>query len=150
MIGLSLSNCVKDIIYGKVDITKVSLIVAATKAATTEEFEKLVLDRYAVYYWADNPEYGKAIARKLWEQGRIFQPRLINNDAELNIAHGHWVRPDTNWLLDRQGRAQVRCTKNGREHYHLLGQSCDEGRCPACGEFEGDYGCVNVGCVMWQ
>jgi hypothetical protein len=100
MIGLSLSLCVRDIIAGRVNPVEVSLIVADIKAATDEQFH-FVLDRYAENYWRENPNYGKALANKLREQGRLIQPRLLEQNHEHNIANGWWVLTNGNFLLDR-------------------------------------------------
>ena len=94
MIGLSLSFCVKAILQGKVAEADVDLIVCGTKADNTVEMHN-VLQAYKENYWYENPDEGVAIARRLLKAGKLFQPRLYNPDAELNIANGWWVRTET-------------------------------------------------------
>jgi hypothetical protein len=90
VIGLSLSFCVSDIIRGRVKESDVQLIIAGTRADNAVEMHN-VLRRYADLYWSAAPEAGLAVARRLLKAGKIFQPRVYNNDAELNIANGHWL-----------------------------------------------------------
>jgi hypothetical protein len=90
MIGLSLSLCVKDIMNGVVDIEDVDLLITGTRAITRESWETVV-DAYMRDYWDKNPSLAQHIVYYLEHRGRIFQPRIYNQHAELNIAKGHWV-----------------------------------------------------------
>ena len=89
MIGLSLSFCVRDIALGKVKLEQVERIVTGTAAATPEAWEEL-LAVYKEIYWSDCPEECERIARILYEEGKIEQPRLSGEEAR-NIAAGHWL-----------------------------------------------------------
>lgn len=88
-IGLSLSNCVRDIAYGKVDETDVELIVAGTKITTRSDLQKC-LGAYEKCYWGDLGSEGTTIAYRLWNAGKIYQPRVDGYESH-NIANGHWV-----------------------------------------------------------
>lgn len=89
-IGLSLSFCVQDILDGKVAEQDVLCIVSGTKAATQEDWAKL-LQGYEIY-WHKNVGEAYNIAVRLRESGRIVQPRL-NGQEPPNIAAslGHWL-----------------------------------------------------------
>lgn len=78
--GRSLSFCVCDIIEGKVKESDVIAMVTSTAFENKEEFEKGI-ESYARSYWISYPEKGKEIARKLWDSGRIEQPRLKNKNC---------------------------------------------------------------------
>ena len=99
LIGLSLSLCISDILRGKVRESQVKEIITSTKAEDREEFEKL-LESYKINCWSGiagkktDSEEGAAIARRLYESGKIRQPRL-DGEATLNISQGHWLEAKT-------------------------------------------------------
>ena len=92
MVGLSLSHCIRDIIYGKVQEGDVEKIIAGTMARNSHEFEE-VLNNYAEDYWWEYPMKARTIAKRLYKQGKIEQPRLSGGEAR-NIADGHWLMDD--------------------------------------------------------
>lgn len=87
-IGLSLSLCVADILRGKVKEEEVKEIITSTNASP-EDWSKL-LQQYKDIYWQENPEEGVAIAQRLYEAGKIKQPRQEGGTAH-NIAGGRWL-----------------------------------------------------------
>ena len=87
MIGLSLSFCVKDIASGKVKEEDVEKIVASTAFCTPDDFEE-VLRLYQSVYWRDLP-VATSIARRLYTQGKIEQPRLQGKPVH-SIVGGYW------------------------------------------------------------
>lgn len=89
LIGLSLSYCVNDIINGRVDKNNVMFIIAGTRINCERELND-VLENYAKYYWYDNPELGMEIARDLYNQGLILQPRVMGYRAP-HVADGWWA-----------------------------------------------------------
>ncbi|MCK4540556.1 hypothetical protein KAU09_05420 [Candidatus Parcubacteria bacterium] len=95
-VGLSLSFCVGDILRGNVKEEEVKEIIAGTNASP-EKLEELLKD-YKKIYWRKNPDEGEAIARRLYEAGKIRQPRQEGKVAH-NIAKGHWLKEDEvkNW-----------------------------------------------------
>lgn len=133
MIGLSLSLCVQDILKGKVREEDVQLLVTGTRINGPNAEPRLgsgswdyAMREYGKSYWRENPELGIAIATRLVNAGKLFQPRQWNCDAELNIAHGHWACSN-GWLLDRDFKAQVpcqNCQKRGHDTYNRLGEHC--------------------------
>ena len=88
LIGYSLSFCVSDILRGAVREAQVTRIVASTCAPTSGDFDK-VLESYAQSYWDRNPEEGIAIARRLYDHGKIDQPRLRGEEI-MHVGNGHW------------------------------------------------------------
>src|SRR5262245_59328441 len=86
--GRSLSLCVRDIIAGKVAEEDVSRIVAGISESTRASFEEL-LENYGEYYWQQNPAYGKEIALRFYDAGKIDQP-LLRGEKYPNVANGHW------------------------------------------------------------
>jgi hypothetical protein len=88
LIGYSLSFCVSDILRGNVKEAEVTKIVASIKAPTRDDFESL-LTTYAQTYWRDNPDEGEAIARRLYDAGKIDQPRLRGEEI-MHVGNGHW------------------------------------------------------------
>lgn len=89
MIGLSVSFCVTDIVHGVQSIDNVDYICAGTRCSSQRKFAKVCRD-YSKRYWTKNPSAARAVARRLWREGKIVQPRLRNLPAP-NIAKGHWV-----------------------------------------------------------
>jgi len=90
-VGLSLSLCVRDILRGKIKEEEVKEIIANTNASP-EQWEGLLRD-YKESYWQENPDEGEAIARRLYEAGKIKQPRQEGRAAH-SIAAGHWIEAD--------------------------------------------------------
>lgn len=91
MIGLSLSFCVSDILRGRKREEDVTLIIAGTAIRPNDpEHLTYVLTSYATSYWCADPEQGREIARRLWDAGKIFQPRVHGGEAP-NIGAGHWI-----------------------------------------------------------
>ena len=84
-IGLSLSFCVRDIALGVVDEHDVARIIAST---CSEDLEP-VLKQYQNIYWKNVPG-ALDIARRLIDQGLVYQPRL-HGQYPINICLGHWA-----------------------------------------------------------
>ena len=90
LVGTSLGGCLRSIAKGEVNIDEGLVIITRTSAPTYEEFIK-VIEVYAVNGngYASNPsnydmsdiliDNLKEIARDLWYNGKIHQPRLFNN-----------------------------------------------------------------------
>jgi hypothetical protein len=85
-IGTSLGRCLKSILEGEVSEEQVLLIVTATNAPTFDNFMVVVHQYYTDgNYFVRNPnqydvsifseENYKGLAQRLWEQGKIHQPR---------------------------------------------------------------------------
>jgi len=93
LIGLSLSLCVADIIRGKERESDVSKIIASTWVETPADMDKLMAE-YRQTYWSENPDLGEEIARRLFEEGKVEQPRKLTNThgyiPHPGIANGHW------------------------------------------------------------
>lgn len=94
MIGLSLSNCIKDVLDGKVAQSDIELIVAGTCAGNLETFQE-VLAGYAASYWSKAPEDGIRIALELYHAGKICQPRIANTDHFPSLLNRvYWVKSE--------------------------------------------------------
>ncbi len=90
-VGLSLSFCVSDILRGKIKEEEVKEIIAGTNTSP-EQWDEL-MKSYKESYWRENPDEGEAIARRLFEAGKIRQPRQ-EGKATHNIASGYWIEAD--------------------------------------------------------
>ncbi len=108
MIGLSLSKCVREIglDLSSVKEEDVDLIVARTKCRDRESFEG-VLDEYEHTLWSGlrrrgeiiDPKVFRKIAERLWDGGKIYQPRLKEHRCP-DLSDGQiWVDElgDINW-----------------------------------------------------
>ena len=91
-VGKSLSFCIKDIILGKVNIEDVSVILAGTNIPDDDVLNK-VIEQYRKSYWRENPDLGEEICRKLFDEGKIFQPRL-RGEAPLHKGGDWWVHDE--------------------------------------------------------
>lgn len=87
--GLSLSLCVKDIIEGKVDLDRVTMISTGTLFTAREQFRTTAQQNYCRTYWKKDPKRALEIALHLWDQGLLDQPRCRGKDPE-PIHDGHW------------------------------------------------------------
>ena len=77
LIGFSLSQCIRDILEGKVKEADVYALFTGTKFQTKADFQD-VFDNYSHTYWRDNPKKAKAIFYRLLFAGKIFQARNFN------------------------------------------------------------------------
>jgi hypothetical protein len=77
--GRSLSLCISDVMQHNVKEQDIALIVTSTRANNRESFVSLV-DHYCESYWDNNPLWAKDIALRLYDAGKIIQPRLENNN----------------------------------------------------------------------
>lgn len=90
LIGLSLSFCVADIINGLVNIDDVAFIVSGTRIRNSEDLSD-VFATYARNYWDNLPQLGVSVATRLYEEGKIIQPRLLGLPVH-HVADGHWAK----------------------------------------------------------
>lgn len=75
--GMSLSFCVKDICEGKIPIERVELLVTSTRCLDSVDFATVIAS-YQRVYWRKYPERAEKVALQLWEEDRIFQPRVLH------------------------------------------------------------------------
>lgn len=86
-IGLSYGRCVRDIAKGLVDIEEVLLVVTKTAIEKREQIGSMI----ALYGYEQDYLRGLdsskclEVALLLWDQGKIYQPRLIS-DKSSHIA----------------------------------------------------------------
>ena len=76
MVGTSLSQCLQDIVDGVVPESRVAVIVASTRHPFNAEGH---MDKH----WHPNEV---EILTRLWNEGRIHQPRMVSDEYE---AGGH-------------------------------------------------------------
>lgn len=92
-IGFSLSLCVADMMRRRIKVEHVDKIIAATSCNYPDDFPRLV-EQYRKSYWSDNPDLGEEIARQLFEEGKVEQPRLAINTLGYvphpGVANGIW------------------------------------------------------------
>lgn len=100
MIGYSLSNCIKDILEGRVEISRVEKIISGTCASNEDKWNRLVKVHYGPTYWSSNPQRATEIMLQLRDEGKIEQPRIDNPGYERNISRGWWEIDGTrhHWL----------------------------------------------------
>ncbi|MCB9801758.1 MAG: hypothetical protein H6774_01575 [Pseudomonadales bacterium] len=88
LIGYSLSFCVLDIVHREVREDQVEKIISGTNAESEEAWEKLLSD-YKNSYWKDHADVAEEIARRLYESGKLEQPRTKGENGP-NISNGYW------------------------------------------------------------
>ena len=99
LVGLSLSKCIDDILDGKVLEQEVIGIASGTTAKNLNEIE-WVCQHYSER-WSDGGKYkargeqGIAIAMRLFQAGKVYQPRL----------EGHSISRRNGWWRDFLGRS---------------------------------------------
>lgn len=83
--GLSMSICVRDIVEGKHDLERVKYIISSDRFKTLDE----AISRYKdSSYWEKNKEACIEVCMKLWNSGRIIQPRVIFGDDYFPHTYG--------------------------------------------------------------
>lgn len=75
LIGLSVSFCIRDIAWGKVELGDVRCIMAGTCARSMQDWQ-FVADEYCRVYWKDCAEDACMILNHLLHENLIVQPRL--------------------------------------------------------------------------
>jgi len=97
--GFSLSRCVNDIAAGRVAYEDVEKIVART-AWASENAIKEGIASYKATAWADNPEQAAVIARRLFDEGKVEQPRLKGQETpSLPGGNFHWMDGETKQII---------------------------------------------------
>ncbi len=89
MIGISVSFCIKDIVTCRMPLEKVEKIISGIIAPTPEHLEEMLF-QYKQGCWREYPEKAEVIFRQLLGEGKIEQPRLVNNNHFPVFDH-HWV-----------------------------------------------------------
>ena len=90
LIGLSVSLCIRDILRGKMWEDNVDIIIGSTCIKTKKSLED-VIKMYKNVYWSADPKEGERIFRKLWEEGRVMQPRLMGGlVVAVDCSSCHW------------------------------------------------------------
>jgi hypothetical protein len=90
MIGLSVSFCVKAMAKGEVDPAQVEKIVGATSCRSDEDWNRAI-DVYRKCYWYGVEDIAEKIIRQFISEGRIEQPRLIDDEKFPSIRESIWV-----------------------------------------------------------
>lgn len=107
-IGYSFSRCVADIAGGRVPYDDVEKIIARTAAETPEAIAVLI-DDYAASAWIDFPEQAREIAQRLFDEGKVDQPRLRGEPFSLK-GEFHWEDAETKQAFttpEMEERAEV-------------------------------------------
>lgn len=90
-IGLSLSNCIRDIAWGRVSIGNVKFILSGTAINNRDDMLN-VISGYSDSYWHEIPIHKIIhLLETLVYSGRIIQPRVLGIISP-NISEGHWVK----------------------------------------------------------
>lgn len=101
LIGLSVSNCIRDIVKGTVSINQVAYIIGGTNFSLDkpETIEK----HYSTTYWKDDPELAHEVLVQLCRERRILQPRQ-GFGWPLDTSAGHWAAVGSfvqNWEVNK-------------------------------------------------
>lgn len=92
-IGFSFGRCVRDIVNGTVDYDDVLLVYAATSIPERDQLEWLIdsyLDRPGYLAGLDRSQC-IGVAERLWDNAKIFQPRLHGRGRSMNAESGVWM-----------------------------------------------------------
>lgn len=91
LVGLSMSMCIKDVIEGRVNEEQIDFLITGTKFATRKMLETHLEGEGPTYtntYWRKDPERGKALALKLWDEDKIVELRAFGfNPPQIGLAH---------------------------------------------------------------
>ncbi len=101
LIGISLARGVEDIVLGRIAPKDIMVINTETACKTKDEWLKLVKNYAGRHWnnigtedeWASNQNKAIEVATKLWDDGKIRQPRLFA-EACPRLDGSHW-RSDT-------------------------------------------------------
>jgi cysteinyl-tRNA synthetase len=91
-VGISLSECVRDIVIGKVAFDDVMVICARTNFSV-DQLAKwgAVWDWYKESTWLGLDEQRtKDVVFELWKAGKIHQPRMFKNDVTWGLGRPIW------------------------------------------------------------
>jgi hypothetical protein len=95
-IGTSLGRCLRSILLGEVSEDQVFLIVTGTRSHTEKEYLEVIkqyyYERYGKYdisQWTH--EEVKELATRLWNNGKIHQPRNFNNNPFFLSGDQLWI-----------------------------------------------------------
>jgi len=88
IVGWSLSKCIKDMANLDIPIGRVTRIVTDTNVRSPENWPVLI-GRYRLSYWKNNPDKAEEICWALIRAGKIIQPRVEGKPIPI-VAHGHW------------------------------------------------------------
>jgi hypothetical protein len=103
VIGLSLSNCVNDIVAGRVAYDNVEQIISRTACPDAAVWAK-TLASYEQGAWKGNKQ-ATEIAVRLLQEGKIDQPRLRGEPVPVDI-----LKEDSYWRSAQKG-TQIPLTK---------------------------------------
>lgn len=91
VIGLSYSGTVDALVKGMVPYEKVQKVIAGTAIESEEDLATWIKD-YQQYRWVEYKEEAEKIARQLWKDGKIEQPRLGKNPRIPMLYEGVWIK----------------------------------------------------------
>lgn len=94
MIGYSLSGCIKDIAKGLVTEGDVEKLVCGIYCPDRQSFAEAV-EEYSKNYWFEFIPEAKSIAWRLYDAGKIEQPRLEGKSIPMDVVEGNrwdWQR----------------------------------------------------------
>ncbi len=96
-VGLSFSKCILDIYHDRVLYEDVFCIVAGTRMESRDKIESVINSNYGTF--ADCQEIIQ-LAYKLWDEGRIHQPRLFGTGVHAMYGYPTALSADlkTNWM----------------------------------------------------
>lgn len=92
-IGFSLGRCVRDIVMGKISEDEVAFIITATCIREVEQLGP-VIDDYMLrddYLYGLNEDECQRVARSLWDNSKLIQPRREGIHRHKQPANSIWV-----------------------------------------------------------
>lgn len=103
-VGFSLGRCVRDIVNGDVSYDDVAFIITGT-ALRDEDAIRWCVDDYTMrrdYLWGLDKECCEKVALRLYNDGKLFQPRLQNIQAFHIPEQGVWADLFPTVLLENE------------------------------------------------
>jgi len=92
-IGFSLGRCVRDIVTGKISEDEVAFIITATCIREVEQLGPVINDYMfrADYLYGLDEEECQRVARSLWDNSKLIQPRREGIHRHKQPANSVWV-----------------------------------------------------------
>jgi hypothetical protein len=75
---------------GKVNPADVEKIVGSTCCRSDEDWNSMI-EKYKRYYWRGVEDVAEKIIRQFISEGRVEQPRLIDDEKRPSTGDGYWV-----------------------------------------------------------
>lgn len=109
LVGLSLGNCIADMINDPALLERVKKIVSNTYCQNETEFRQ-VWEHYEKSLWVKNPSWARLAAESLYQGGRIYQPRAEDRKHQMPYGNPSWQEhkmPSKWWISNIEYRRHL-------------------------------------------